>query len=237
MKYIVFFIFLIGVNTLLAKEITVISEAWDGATNHDGSGLYWDIVQEVYEPLGYTIVKKNASYSKSVEAVRMDRADLWLGSYKDEKTFALYPKYYFDQAVILAVFHSELFEQWKGQKSLEGLKVGWIRGYDYSKYLSSNVVKEEVNTLVNGLKLLKSERIDVFIDNKKDLIEPMQRYRLDNDNYTKKIILQLKLYPAFSNSKKGKELRKIWDERMKELIETTAFKELYFNSEYTLFPY
>jgi polar amino acid transport system substrate-binding protein len=87
------------------------------------------------------------------------------------------------------------------------------------------------------LKLLKSERIDIFIDNKKDLIEPMQRYRLDNDNYMKKIILQLKLYPAFSNTKKGKALRKIWDERMKELIETTAFKELYFNSEYTLFPY
>ncbi len=237
MKYFILFIVLASLSSLFAKEITVISESWNGATNHDGSGLYWDIVERVYEPLGYTIVKKNASYSKSVEAVRMDQADLWLGSYKDEKTFALYPKYYFDQAVILAVFHSELFEKWKGQKSLEGLKVAWIRGYDYNKYLSSNVVSEEVNSLVNGLKLLKSERIDVFIDNKRDLLEPMQRYRLDNDSYTKKIILQLKLYPAFSNSKKGKELKKIWDERMKELIETTEFKELYFRSEYTLFPY
>lgn len=237
MKYIVLIMLLASMNTLFAKEITVISESWEGATNHDGSGLYWDIVQKVYEPLGYTIVKKNASYFKSVEAVRMDRADLWLGSYKDEKSFALYPKYHFDQAVVLAVFHSELFEQWKGQKSLEGLKVAWIRGYDYSKYLSVNVVSEEVNALVNGLKLLKSEHIDAFIDNKKDLIEPMQRYRLDNDNYTKKIILQLKLYPAFANSKKGKELRKIWDERMKTLIDTTEFKELYFKSEYTLFPY
>jgi polar amino acid transport system substrate-binding protein len=237
MKYFIFFIILACINNLFAKEITVISESWDGATNHDGSGLYWDIVQKVYEPLGYTVVKKYASYAKSVEAVRMDRADLWLGSYKDEKDFALYPKYHFDQAVILAVFHSELFEKWKGQKSLEGLRVAWMRGYDYGKYLSANVVSQEVNQLANGLKLLKSERIDVFIDNKKDLIEPMQRYRLDNDNYMKKIILQLKLYPAFSNSKKGKELRKVWDERMKELIETTEFKELYFNSEYTLFPY
>jgi polar amino acid transport system substrate-binding protein len=237
MKYIVLVIVLIGMQGLFAKEITVISESWDGATNHDGSGLYWDIVESVYAPLGYTVVKKHASYAKSVEAVRMGQADLWLGSYKDEKTFALYPKYHFDQAVILAVFHSELFEQWKGQKSLEGLKVAWMRGYDYGKYLSANVVSQEVNQLANGLKLLKSERIDIFIDNKKDLIEPMQRYRLDNDNYMKKIILQLKLYPAFSNTKKGKALRKIWDERMKELIETTAFKELYFNSEYTLFPY
>jgi polar amino acid transport system substrate-binding protein len=237
MKYIMFFLFLAGMNGLFAKEITVISESWDGATNNDGSGLYWDVVQKVYEPLGYTIVKKNASYAKSVEAVKMDRADLWLGSYKDEKEFALYPKYHFDQAVILAIFHSELLEQWKGQKSLEGLKVAWLRGYDYKKYLSVNVVSEEVNALANGLKLLKSERIDVFINNKKDLLEPMQRYRLDNDSYIKKIILQLKLYPAFSNSKKGKELRKIWDERMKELIKTTEFKELYFNSEYTLFPY
>lgn len=237
MRYIVFFIILASIHSLFAKEITVISESWDGATNHDGSGLYWDIVQKVYEPLGYTIVKKNASYFKSIEAVRMDQADLWLGSYRDEKSFALYPKYHFDQAVVLAVFHSELFEQWKGQKSLEGLKVGWIRGYDYSKYLSANVASEEVNELVNGLKLLKSERIDVFIDNKRDLLEPMKRYRLDNENYMKKIILQLKLYPAFANNKRGEELRKIWDERMKVLIETTEFKELYFNSEYTPFPY
>jgi len=237
MRYIIFFIILACINSLFAKEIVVVSESWDGATNHDGSGLYWDIVQMVYEPLGYTVVKKHASYAKSVEAVRMDRADLWLGSYKDEKAFALYPKYHFDQAVILAVFNSELFEKWKGQKSLEGLRVAWMRGYDYSQYLSVNVTSQEVNQLANGLKLLKSERIDVFIDNKKDLIEPMQRYRLDNDNYMKKIILQMKLYPAFSNSKKGKALSKIWDERMKALIGTTAFKELYFNSEYTLFPY
>ncbi len=237
MKYIVLIVLFAGMNALFAKELTVISESWEGATNHDGSGLYWDIVEKVYEPLGYKVVKKYASYSKSAEAVRMDQADLWLGSYKDEKAFALYPKYHFDQAVILAVFHSELFEQWKGQKSLEGLKVAWMRGYDYSKFLSVNVQSQEVNSLANGLKLLKSERIDIFIDNKKDLLEPMQRYRLDNDNYMKKIILQLKLYPAFSNSKKGKELRKIWDERMKELIEMIDFKELYFNSEYTIFPY
>jgi len=237
MRYIIFFIILACINSLFAKEIVVVSESWDGATNHDGTGLYWDIVQKVYEPLGYTVVKKHASYAKSVEAVRMDQADFWLGSYKDEKAFALYPKYHFDQAVILAVFHAELFEQWKGQKNLEGLKVAWMRGYDYGKYLSVNVVSQEVNQLANGLKLLKSERIDVFIDNNKDLVEPMQRYRLDNDNYVKKIILQLKRYPAFSNSKKGKVLRKEWDERMKELIKTTEFKELYFNSEYTLFPY
>jgi len=58
MRYIVFIIVLANMNSLLAKEITVISESWDGATNHDGSGLYWDIVQKVYEPLGYTVVKK-----------------------------------------------------------------------------------------------------------------------------------------------------------------------------------
>lgn len=230
-------LFVCSLFSLENKEIVVATETWEGATNNDGTGLYWDILKMVYAPLGYTIVTKNTSYIKSVELVKRDRADLFLASHKDEKEFALYPKYHFDQDVIIALFSSELFEEWKGQKSLEGLNVAWIRGYEYDKYLSVKVAKEEVNEIINGLKLLKSEHIDVYIDNRKYLSEPIQRYRLDNENYVKKIILQLKLYPAFANNKRGKELRQIWDKRMQVLIETLEFKELYFNSGYSLFPY
>lgn len=230
-------LFVCSLFSLENKEIVVATETWEGATNNDGTGLYWDILKMVYAPLGYTIVTKNTSYIKSVELVKLDRADLFLASHKDEKEFALYPKYHFDQDVIIALFSSELLEEWKGQKSLEGLNVAWIRGYEYDKYLSVKVAKEEVNEIINGLKLLKSEHIDVYIDNRKYLSEPIQRYRLDNENYVKKIILQLKLYPAFANNKRGKELRQIWDKRMQVLIETLEFKELYFNSGYSLFPY
>ncbi len=223
---------------VFAKEIIVVSESWEGATNRDGTGLYWDIVAEVYKPLGFEIVRKHTSYTKAVQLVEQGRADFWLAAYKDEKPFALYPKYYFDQDIVVAMYRTDAIEKWQGQKSLEGLRVGWVRDYSFDKYLKVKVRKEELNGRVNGLKLLKSERIDAFLDDRKDLAQTMQKYTMFSDSeYTQKIVMQLKLYPAFADTSKGRELMRIWDERMKQLIETDAFKEIYFNSEYTLFPY
>jgi len=220
-----------------SKDIVVATESWDGATNRDGTGLYWDIIEEVYEPLGYTIIKKYKSYNKATEMVRTHNADMYLAAYKNEKTFALYPKYYFDQDVVLAIYRSDIIEDWKGQGSLKGLKVGWIRGYDYDKYLSQKVKVQEVNTRSNGMKLLKSEHLDAFLDAKEDIAPYLRKAQLDTEYFAKKIILQLKLYPAFAKNKQGEKLMKIWDKRISSLIKTQKFKEIYFHSEYTLFPY
>jgi len=226
--------FLFAVDT---KEIVVATESWHGATNRDGTGLYWDIVEEIYAPLGYKIVKKHTSYSKATEMVQYKNADLWLGSYKDEKKFAQYPKYYFDQDVITALFSTDNIEEWEGQETLEGLKVGWIRGYDFDKYLSFDVIKEEINERISAFKLLKGSRIDVYLEDKKDLDRGIEKYRFPMEDFVKKVIMQLKIYPAFAKTKKGQILLKQWDKRMAKLIKTRKFQEIYFNSGYTLFPY
>ena len=219
------------------KEIVIATESWKGATNHDGSGLYWDIMQTVYEPLGYTIVKKHTSYEEAVRMVKNGEADLYLGSYIDEHEFVLYPKHYFDQDIVIAVFNTEAIDKWEGKKSLRDMNVGWVRGYDYDKYLNVKVHKEEFSTRSNGLKLLKSRRLDAFIDDRDDIKPYLAKAKLDPEYFRQKIILQLKLYPAFSNSAFGKKLKRTWDEQMSKLIQTEAFKELYFNSEYAIFPY
>ena len=240
MKLIILIFFLILSPLLLAensKEIIIATESWKGATNRDGSGLYWDIVQKVYEPLGYTIVKKHKSYNEATEMVRTNNADMFLAAYKNEKSFALYPKHHFDQDIVVAVFRVDAVEEWEGQKSLEGLKVGWIRGYDYDKYLNVDVKVEEMSNRNNGLKQLKNERLDAFLDARDDIKPYLKKAKLNPENFDKKIILQLKLFPAFSETKKGRTLMAIWDKRMKELIKTDEFKNIYFESEYTLFPY
>jgi len=237
----VIIIFLVLISSLFSaqnpKEIIVVTESWKGATNRDGTGLYWAIMEKVYAPLGYTIVKKHSSYSRATELVQRKEADCWLGAYKDEKELALYPKYYFDQDVVIALYRSETIEVWRGQQSLEGLKVGWIRGYDFDKYLTTKVKKKELSGRKNGLKLLKSEHIDVFLDDKDDLTDVMETNNFSLKEYTKRVVFQLKLYPAFSKTPRGEKLMKIWDERMKNLIKKREFKEIYYNSNYALFPY
>lgn len=235
-----FYLFLLCTTLLLSqetKEIIVATESWKGGTNRDGTGLYWDILNEVYTPLGYKIIKKYKSYNQATEMVRTNQADIYLGAYKDEKDFAAYPKYYFDQDIVVAVYRKDVIEQWQGQKSLEGLNVGWIRGYDYDKYLNTKVRIKELSTRKNGLKLLKLDHLDAFLDAREDIREYLAKAKLDPEIFAQKIILQLKLYPAFAKNSRGNKLMKVWDERMKSLIKTQAFQEIYFRSEYAIFPY
>jgi len=235
------FILLVLVNVgLMAeekKEIVIATQSVPGAINRDGSGLYWDIVKMVYKPLGYSIVKKYTLHNEAAEMLRAGNADVLLGSYSNEKEFALYPKYYFDQDVIVAIVRDDAIEEWNGRKSLEGLKVGWIRGYSFDKYLGVQVEVNEFSNRNNGLKLLKNERLDAYIDENNEIKSYIDKGKLDMDLLLKKTILQLKLYPAFAKNEKGKLLSKIWDESMEKLIQTDKFRELYFDSEYTLFPY
>lgn len=86
MKYLFLtFLTLFSIHAQSTKEIIVATESWEDATNRDGTGLYWDIVEAVYTPLGYTIDKKHTSYSKARDLVMANQADMWLAAYKDEK--------------------------------------------------------------------------------------------------------------------------------------------------------
>lgn len=234
-------VFFILFSSLLSaqekKEIIVTTVSGKGTANRDGSGLYWDIMKMVYEPLGYSITKKFNTYNKSALMIESNKADVHLGSYIDSNKFAIYPKYYFDQDIVVAIFRNDAVEEWKGKKSLQDLKVGWLRGHAYDKYLSVYVNAKELSTVDNGLKLLGKEHLDAFIDERDNIKACLPRAKLDNKEFTKKIIMQLKLYPAFAKTSEGKKLRQIWDKQMESLIETEEFKQLYFNSEYALLPY
>ena len=112
----------------------------------------------------------------------------------------------------MALYRVETIEKWQGEKSFEGLEIGWVRGYDYDKYLSVNVKKQEMNSRENGLKLLRTERIAAFLDDKQDLADTLKDNKsFLGSEYVQKIVMQLKLYPAFSDTKRGRELMKIWD--------------------------
>jgi len=86
------------------SDISVSSEEWEGATHPDGSGLYWDIIRLVYEPVGIKVNYSISSYARSVALVKQKRADAWVGSYLDEEDGVIYPKSHFDADDVSALF-------------------------------------------------------------------------------------------------------------------------------------
>ena len=228
------FFLLCCLGSLQAKpnSIRVVSEEWQEHTNKDGSGLYWDIIRAVYEGKQINVDLATYPYKRTVHSVKTNSADAWVGSYRDEEAFAIYPKWHFDADVVVAIYKKEHFSQWNGEATIDGKKVGWIRGYDYDQYLTISLEKTEISTRKSGLGMLKKDRIDVFIDAKSLLEEEIQKPYIQNGfinlpEYEVKRVLQLNLFLGFANTNKGKELAKIWDQRFEAMLDSGEIRKLY----------
>jgi len=214
------------------KEILITTESWEDLTNKDGSGLYFDIVRAIYEPVAIEVKFKIVPYNRSSNMVKQKKADLWLGSYIDEEDYALYPKYYFDQDIVTAMFKTSKFPNFKGIKSLKDKNVGWVRGYGYQEYIDVKMKIHERNDRKTILLSLEKDRFDIFLDDADDMQESIKQIKFDTSKYKFIKLMTFKLYPAFRNDTKGVELKKIWDARFKKLLDDGSMKNIFIKNNY-----
>ncbi|MDD1780059.1 transporter substrate-binding domain-containing protein [Enterovibrio sp. ZSDZ35] len=224
-------------QTVPQREITVISELWVDATEKDGSGLYFEIMRRVFEPLGYSVKTQTTTYSRSVKLVQSKKMDIFLGSYIDEQERVLYPKWHFDAEQVAAVYKPSVINSWQGEASLKGKTVAWIKGYDYDEYLETELNKREVKSRRQGLSLLASDRIDALLDAHDEILEELDEDNLESKNLAISIVKDLRLYPAFSDSPRGNELRRIYDKQFEKLLRTGEIKRLFDEYEWERFPF
>jgi polar amino acid transport system substrate-binding protein len=123
-------------------EIILASEEWTNATNRDGTGLYWDILRAVYEPVGIKTKFIIQSYNGSVSLVKKNQVDAAVGIYPDMIQGTLAAQYPFVKDYVLVLFKKNRLSQWNGQETLRNKKIGWITGYDYDQFLEVPVIKK-----------------------------------------------------------------------------------------------
>ena len=233
-RKIVLFILLIHVQlfaTQTPKEIFIVTESWEDLTNKDGSGLYFDLARMIYEPAGISVRIKIYPYKRSSMMVEKKLADVWLGSYLEEEDYAIYPKYYFDEDVVTAMYKKKKFLNFDGLNSLKDKNVYWMRGYDYDEYITVPITKHERNDRKSILKSLEKDRFDVFLDAKFDMTDAIGRFKFDTREYSFYEIFKFKLYPAFRDDERGNVLKKIWDKNFKVLLDDGSLKKLYIKHE------
>ncbi len=218
-------------------EINITSEEWDGATNADGTGLYWDLVKLVFEPAGVKVNISSAPYARGVHEVEAGSKDAWVGAYADEEDFAVFPEHHFDTDKVSACFIKGKCPGWQGISSLKDKRLAWMRGYGYDEYFDFKPEFQEIDNRVSGLKMLKNNRFDVLIDASVEIGDALNKNPELKGEVEIKELLKLKLFVAFVGTDRGKELLKIWDTRMAELIKSGELKKLYEKSGYTQYPY
>lgn len=221
----VLFVFLCAVLYSEDKTIKIVTEEWEGSTNADGTGIYFDIVREVFEKNGYILDISIMKYIQAKKRVQSGESDMVLGVYEGEETGVIFPKYHFSSDDVTVLYLKG--GSYKNEKSLENKNVGWIRGYSYEKYIKTNMKIQRLDERENGVNMLAKKRLDYFIDNIYDIEGTIEELGLDLKNFETKLIKFLNLYPCFANNEKGATLSKIWDKEMDKLVKNGRIKELH----------
>ena len=209
------------------EEIVLASEEWANATNKDGTGLYWDIFRAVYEPVGIKTKFIIRSCKGSVSLVKKNQADAAVGIHPDKIQGALSSRYPFVKDYLLVLFKKNRFEPWNGQETLKNKKIGWIKGYSYDDYLDVPVVKREFLKRESILEQLDDDQIDFFMDTRNDVESVLNKGIIDVTRYTVETVLALERYLVFADNKKGKELKRIFDNRFPRLVQSGEIEKLF----------
>ncbi len=209
------------------QEIIVVSEERPNAINRDGTGLYCDILRAVYESLGIKTRMVLRSYDGSVSLVKQHKADAAVGLYPDATSGTVFSKYPFVKDAVLVLFKKDKSGQWEGQQTLKNQRVGWISGCAYNEYLEVPVTGKEFHSRETMLRWLDEDRIDFYMDSRKDVEAVLNKGIIDVTQYTVETVLELERYLVFADSLKGNRLKRIFDRRFPYLVQTGEIEKLH----------
>ncbi|OAI93832.1 substrate-binding periplasmic protein [Pseudomonas putida] len=208
----------------LPTEVRLASEAWQDYTNADGTGVAWDVLRRVFEPAGVKVKVLSAPYTRAIGLVNRGEADAWVGSYQEEMSGNLYPRWNFDSDHIYALGLAR--KPQPTPANLGQFRLSWVRGYDYQRYLPNVGYYREVQRRDGILPMLERERVDFYIDAQTE-VNHVHAQAEHPEDFRSTHVAELPLYLAFGDTPEGKALRDLFDKRMDELVPSGALKPIF----------
>lgn len=211
-------------ESVVPGKIMLASEAWDDYTNADGSGLAWDVLRQVFEPVGITLQTRIEPYTRSVGLAQRGEVDGWVGSYRDEVTGVLYPHWKLDSDAIYALGLAT--SPIPSAATLGEYRLAWVRGYRYEAYLPNVRRFNQIQRRDGILPMLQHGRADFYIDALSETQYVLKQAR-DPSAFRLTHIIDLPLYVGFADTERGRSLRTVYDQRMAVLVKSGVLKPIF----------
>lgn len=222
--------------------IKIVTPHWENQTNTDGTGLFFEIIQSVYEPAGIKMSFKFVPWKRAQALVNDKNADAMLCVWQEhaDEEHQILPRYPMFIEHTAVVFKKDKSILWDGIQTLNQKSAVWLRGYDYHHFKQLRHIEfkqfHEVDTYEMAWMHLNMDRYDVYIDALIDMDIYIRKNALDMSQYHKKILWGEKAYPAFSESDRSKKLIEIYDKQIKILFETGKLRRIYEKWDVQFFP-
>jgi len=211
------------------KSISVVAPVWQDLTNKDGTGLYWDIIKTVYEPVGIKVKTSQAPWKRGIKMVSKYRTySAIVGETLDSKESVIFPTYPISVKYLSVLTKKQVDFEWQGMESLKGKNVAWQKGQDVMMPRQEAYNLSEVRSAFKGSKMLKENQADFLIGDSNDILEAMKKQELSTDEYSVYQMPRGKdVYLAFSIDDLSRELIDIYNERIEDLSAEGKLAALY----------
>lgn len=204
--------------------IHLASEDWEDYTAADGHGLGWDVLRKVFEPAGVQLDIRTEPYTRSAGLAQRGEVDACVGSYHQEFSDLLYPRWNFDTDHIYALGLAS--NPAPTPETLGSYRLAWVRGYDYQNYLPNVRSYNEVVRRTGILSMLTHNRADYYIDALTEVDYVVSRAR-DPSQFRKTHIAELPLYLCFANTPQARTLMALFDQRMEQMVKSGELKPIF----------
>jgi len=203
-----------------SKKIIVGADTWQGYTNTDGTGVYLELLYEIYGKENVSI--QFDSYQRTREAFENNKIDIMVGVFREDVNRAIFPNWHLDKESPLTAFYKTEHLTIKHLEDFSALSASWRRGYGFDRFLPEVENIYLVNEIKNGFKMLMNDRIDTFIDYPYNLPD---EYKSQLSSF--QIMPARPIYLAFAKNIYGKSLAKHYDEKMPLLRASGKLKSIY----------
>ncbi len=218
------------------NSLVFASDYWQGYVEADGQGLIKDLLVKIYEPHGYSITMKIMPMLRTALAITKGQADATVGIYSNKVMKDLPFKSNFStpltpisttKATLLC--HVKTLNSsipWREVINSSEISYGWARSYFYSETIG--IVQKTITTNTDtGIKMLLAGRLDCFISSKREINRVIKNDKIVMTQITRQIIDQKNLYLGFRSTQKGQKLITIFDNTMKDLIDSGDIFSIY----------
>lgn len=224
------------VQSLSAATSTCINIAtpeWTDETNSDGSGLYFDLLRAVYQPLGIDLCWQIAPFNRVLYLLHNKKIDASIAFYAEEDAHSIGWDFYttsrhaIGEERLIAIFKQDTIDQWHYPQSLTHLRVAWIDGYGYVKAIGVPLEYQRITSQRQGWNLLKAGRIDVYLDSESDALGYARELGIDLTEYRVETTAIETLHIPFTKSERGQHFQHLFDQRMEELWRSGELASIY----------
>lgn len=207
-----------------ARERCVFAMPYIGhAVKPDNKGLVNDILTAVYEYDDIELEHIAMPYKRSLEGLRTGEIDCTLDVKNNARdvlqgslTIAFYD---------LSVAYMRT-TPYKNVQSLKGQRAAYLHGFSLDAFLPVKINPQLVYDLSSAFHMLERDHVRFILGDNKLLEDAMYESKLPSHQFVITKLDSFEVNPIFADTSRGRELRDVYDRRMRKLIDSGKLAEI-----------